>query len=276
MKEYFSKDDNIEKIIKSVLPQEDITNIKYISNGWTNFVYLVSTRQNNYFFRFPRDIFWAKAIIKECAFSKFIEGKTSYNTSVLDLHKDINGRYFSVHKKIEGETLAEVMNDLNSDEIQKISSQISDFMYQLHTIKLNKNIEEITNLENIELLDFLNELLTMHILKKDMYFWNISELKQNNYCCLVHGDLNSSNILLDKDNNVGGIIDWAFAGFGNKYDDIARIIGRCTIPFKSEIIREYEILENQKINTFQLEKEIIMWDQIDNSYINYMKRKKII
>lgn len=36
--------------------------------------------------------------------------------------------------------------------------------------------------------------------------------------------MNPSNVLLDDNNNVAAIIDFGFGGFGDKYDDISRII----------------------------------------------------
>ena len=65
----------------------------------------------NYFFRFPRDNFWIRTIVKDYEFAKFISGKTDFNTVKLELLYD-NGRPYSMHKKIEGTPLAEKMNEL--------------------------------------------------------------------------------------------------------------------------------------------------------------------
>lgn len=272
MEEYFSKTDNINIIIKKAIPKENIIKIDYISSGWTNFVYNVLTETSNYYFRFPRDSFWAKAIIKECTFAKYIKDKTDFKTPILNLKQDENGRYFSVHTKINGIPLADKMDKMSIKEIQKVTMQIANFMYQLHSIKIEKNKESINELDNIILYNFLDELLKKHVVKKDMNFWK--DFYQNSYYCLVHGDLNASNILLTEDNNISGIIDWAFAGFGNKYDDISRIIGRCPDSFKSFLIKNYEKLDGKPIDKQELEKRVLMWKQIDNGYINYMKKSK--
>ena len=135
-------------------------------------------------------------------------------------------------------------------------------------MKYNKN--EIFTINNIglDLSEFLNELLCLHVSEEDRQFW---KMDKENTSCLVHGDLNSSNILLDSNNKVTAIIDFGFGGFGEKYDDIARIIGRCPEKFKKEIVSSYEKYSNEKIDENELNKEIDIWTNIDNGYKNYMR-----
>ena len=268
---YFSLDENYENIIKNVLIDKNINNINQISTGWTNIVFEASTNSGNYFFRFPRDQFWIRTIVKDYEFSNYIYGKTDFNTVKLNLFYD-NDRPFSVHKKIEGTVLDDVMNNLSPDEIRNISFDIAKFMYQLHSIKFNKNnIFDINNI-GLNLVDFLDELLNTHISKEDKIFWKYEDFKNKDNDTLVHGDLNSSNILLDENNRVTAIIDFGFGGFGNPYFDISRIIGRCPESFKEEIIKYYQIFSNSELNRITLDDEINIWKNIDNSYIKYMKK----
>lgn len=266
---YFNLNDNFEEIIKNALKDKQILNLKQIPTGWTNIVYEVETNEGNFFFRFPRDEFWSRTIVKDYEFSKYIYQKTDFNTVKLELFYD-NGRPFSVHKKIPGTPLAENMNSLSSSEIKDISCDISKFMYQLHCLNYNKNNIFTINNIGLELPKFLDELLNVHVSKDDMSFWNPSSLFSNEDC-LVHGDLNSSNILLDENNHVTAIIDFGFGGFGNKYNDIGRIIGRCPSSFKDEIIKSYEAYSNEKLDNTFLDNNIDIWTNIDNSYINYMR-----
>ena len=191
---YFNLNDNFEEIIKNALKDKQIHNLKQIPTGWTNIVYEVETDEGNFFFRFPRDEFWSRTIVKDYEFSKYIHQKTDFNTVKLELFYD-NGRPFSVHKKIPGTPLAENMNSLSSSEIKDVSNDISKFMYQLHCLNYNKNNIFTINNIGLELPEFLDELLNVHVAKSDMNFWNPSSLSSNEDC-LVHGDLNSSNILL--------------------------------------------------------------------------------
>ena len=255
LKDYFSLDEDFSRIIKNSLSDKEIINIKPISTGWTNIVFEVSTTAGNYFFRFPRDNFWIRTIVKDYEFSKFINGKTDFNTVKLELHYD-NGRPYSIHKKIEGIVLADVMNDLSNEQIKTVSKDISKFMYQLHNIKFDSNdIFDITNI-GLNLTDFLNELLDLHVSQNDKVFWKYEEFKNKEHDTLVHGDLNSSNILLDNNYHVAAIIDFGFGGFGNPYFDISRIIGRCPVTFKDEIIKSYEELSCKDLDYNTLNKEI--------------------
>lgn len=266
---FFSIDEDFEAIIKEVLPNTEINKIANISTGWTNIVYNVKTTEGEYFFRFPRDEFWSRTIVKDYEFSKFIYGKTDFNTVNLQLLYDKNNRPFSMHKKIEGIALADKMNELTPNEVKDISNDIAKFMYQVHNVKYNK--EEIFDINNLglELDDFLNELLDLHVSEEDKKFWENREKIETD--CLVHGDLNSSNILLDENNKVAAFIDFGFGGFGNKYDDISRIIGRTPEQFKNEIIDSYENYSNSKLDKKILDNDIEKWTNIDNAYINYMK-----
>jgi len=273
-KNFFTVDENFNKIIEETLNDEyenlEIQKIINIPTGWTNIVYEVHTNKGDFFFRFPRDQFWERTIVKDYQFSKYINGKTNFKTVQLMLKENKN-RHFSVHKKIEGIPLAEKMDRLNSEEIKKVCMQIAQFMYEIHNLEFKP--EEIFSVNNIglNLQDFINELLYLHVSDEDVKFWEKENFKSKseNYC-LVHGDLNSSNILLDENNNISAIIDFGFGGFGNKYYDISRIIGRCPQNYKEEIVNSYEYFEKYNLNKEEVDKNIRIWNNIDNGYINYM------
>lgn len=267
---YFKVNENFEPIIKNCLKDKEIKNMKLITTGWTNIVYEVETNDGNYFFRFPRDEFWSRTIVKDCEFSQYIYQKTDFNTCRLKLQYD-NERPFSMHKKILGVPLAEKMDKLSEYEIKAISDDIAKFMAELHALDFKK--EDIFSINNIglNLRDFLDELLTKHVSKEDRAFWRFTDTIDKPQC-LVHGDLNLSNILLDENNKITAIIDFGFAGFGNKYDDIARVLSRdCPEVFKKAITESYENYSKNKIDEKTLNDKITEWSNIDKGYINYMR-----
>lgn len=270
-KSYFTLDEDFEGIINDVLKDKKIRKIEQISTGWTNIVFEVTTEDGSFFFRFPRDDFWSRTIVKDYEFTKYIYGKTDFETVKLELLYD-NGRPFSIHKKINGTVLADKIDKLNEHEIKQIAKEISNFMFQLHNVKFNKG--EIFKINNIgvNLVDFLDELLNVHAHKEDKVFWSYNDAIKQEKNCLVHGDLNLSNILLDENNHICAIIDFGFAGFGNKYDDMARVMCRnCPIEFRDGIIENYEKLLNNSLDYNTLDNEITTWKNIDSAYINYMR-----
>ena len=275
MKEkFFSMNEDYPTIIYDALVGDfsdiEINNIELNRTGWTNIVYEVSTNHGDFYFRFPRDQFWERTIVKDCEFASFIKGKTDFETVDLKLKKD-NGRHFSVHKKIDGTPLALRVKDMSEEDRKKVSQQISKFMYEMHSLKYSKNgIFSINNI-GLKLQDFISELLSLHVSDKDKAFWETENFETDSEkMCLVHGDFNSSNILLDDDNNLKAIIDFGFAGFGNKYNDISRVIHRCP-EIKDDILSSYEAFQKEKICRNSVDRDIETWSKIDTGYINYMK-----
>lgn len=266
---YFTLDEDFEPIIERALPGRRIDNAHQITTGWTNIVYEVTTDDGSYFFRFPRDEFWSRTIVKDYEFAQFINGRTDFATSRLELHHD-QGRPFSVHRKVEGTPLADKMDQLSDGDLEKVSRQIAQFMAQLHDIDYSDaSIFDIDNI-GLDLHDFLTELLARHVSKQDMEFWKHVTAEDPN--CLVHGDLNLSNVLLDDDNNIAAVIDFGFSGFGNKYDDVSRILSReCDRNFKNDVIDAYEEYSKSPLDKDLLENKITEWNNIDQSYINYMR-----
>ena len=146
-------------------------------------------------------------------------------------------------------------------------------MFELHNIEFKPN--EVFSVINIgtNLNDFINELLDLHVKPEDKVFWKSEnfDMRENDYC-LVHGDLNTSNILLDENDNVSAIIDFGFGGFGNKYFDISRVLSR-SYPesFKEELISSYSEFEKNDLSIPDVNKNITIWNNIDQAYINYMR-----
>ena len=85
---FFTPSDPLDQIIKATMPEKQVLKTEHILTGWTNIVIEVTTNQGAYFFRFPRNPFWSKMIVKDAAVCNFVEGKTSYYTPQMELHYD--------------------------------------------------------------------------------------------------------------------------------------------------------------------------------------------
>ena len=88
MANFFTPRDNLDKIITETFPDKKIEKTEHIITGWTNIVIEVTTNKGSYFFRFPRNPFWSKMIVKDAAVCNFVDGKTSFYTPQMTLHYD--------------------------------------------------------------------------------------------------------------------------------------------------------------------------------------------
>ena len=259
MLNYFTINDPLDKIIADTFPDKKILNTKHIITGWTNIVIEVTTNDGAFFFRFPRNPFWAKMIVKDAAVCNFVDGKTSYYTPQMKLYYDANKRPFSVHQKIEGYTLGDRIYHLSHTALTGAAYDIAKFIKELSKVDLSDAPEEV----KYPLSDFLHELDYEH------YDKHIDEdhdyIKSTEKSNLVHGDLNLGNILLDKNDKVIGIIDFCFAGTGNPNMDVARIVSR---PAPEEF--EKSFLEHfDDIGEIARMKEA--WQHIDNGYAEHIR-----
>ncbi len=259
MANYFTTSDNLDLIIAETLPEKKIEKTKHILTGWTNIVIEVTTDDGAYFFRFPRNPFWSKMIVKDAAVCSFVDGKTSYYTPQMKLCYDKDGRPFSLHQKIEGYTLGDRIYHLSHTALLGVAYDTAKFIKELSGIDLSGAPKEV----QFPLSEFLHELDYEHYDKHidaDHSFIKETELKK-----LVHGDLNLGNILLDKNNKVIGVIDFCFAGTGNPEMDVARMLSR-PVPddFETAFLAQFDKLDN-------IDRMKEAWKNIDNGYAEHIR-----
>ncbi|MCL1839951.1 aminoglycoside phosphotransferase family protein [Candidatus Saccharibacteria bacterium] len=261
MNRFFTPQDPLEAIIQQTLKDHKVTNTKHIISGWTNIVIEVTTNKGTFFFRFPRNPFWSKMIVKDAKFCNYIEGKTSFYTPQMTLHYDERQRPFSVHTKIEGYALTDRIYHLSHTTITATAYSIAKFLKELQAIDLNTAPTEA----KYPLSKFLKELDDRHYsthLTEDHKYIKKSESQPT----LVHGDFNLGNVLLNDKDEVVGIIDFCFAGIGHPHMDTSRILSRPTHPvFEETILSQFD--DNQQILKMR-----DIWRRIDAGYIAHMRR----
>ncbi len=256
---FFTTSDQLDHIIKQTFPQKKIIKTKHILTGWTNIVIEVTTSDGSYFFRFPRNPFWSKMIIKDAAVCNFVDGKTSFYTPQMELHYDDKHRPFSVHKKIEGYTLGDRIYHLSHTALTSTAYDIAKFIKELSSINLHDAPENI----KYPLSDFLHELDYKHYKKHiDSDHAYIKSTEQQKF---VHGDLNLGNILLDDHDKVIGVIDFCFAGTGNPNMDVARIVSRpAPAQFEDAFLSQFN-------DQSEIERMRTAWHHIDAGYADHIR-----
>ena len=259
MNKFFTVSDPLNDIIAETMPERQIKKTEHILTGWTNIVIEVTTDNGAYFFRFPRNPFWSKMIVKDAAVCNFVDGKTSYYTPQMKLCYDKNGRPFSVHKKIEGYTLGDRIYHLSHTALLCVAYDTAKFIKELSGIDLRGAPEEV----KYPLSEFLYELDYEHYEKhidEDHKYIKATETDK-----LVHGDLNLGNILLDENDKVIGVIDFCFAGTGNPQMDEARILSR-PVPKEFE-----EAFLAQFADTSNIPRMKKAWKHIDAGYAEHIR-----
>lgn len=259
MEKFFTLSDHLDEIIAATFPGRQILQTEHILTGWTNIVIEVTTDDKSYFFRFPRNPFWSKMIIKDAAVCNFVEGKTSFYTPQMQLHYDANGRPFSVHEKIEGYTLGDRIYHLSHTALTGVAYDVAKFIKELSSIDLKNAPQKV----RYPLSKFLKELDYKHYnqhIDADHEFIKSTESEN-----LVHGDLNLGNILVDENDKMIGVIDFCFAGTGNPNMDVARMLSR---PAPAEF--EKALLE-QFNDEAQIKRMRTAWQHIDNGYAEHIR-----
>lgn len=261
MSVFFTTHDNLDGIIAETMPERKILKTEHILTGWTNIVIEVKTDEKSYFFRFPRNPFWSKMIVKDATVCNFVEGKTSFYTPHMKLHYDSKNRPFSVHEKIDGYTLGDRIYHLSHTALTGAAYDIAKFIKELSQIDLKNAPKKV----KYPLSDFLHELDYQHYenhIDSDHSYIKDTE-KQN----LVHGDLNLGNILLDKNDKVVGVIDFCFAGTGNPNMDVARMISRpAPEEFTNTLLSCFEDQDPKEIKRMKK-----AWQNIDNGYADHIR-----
>ena len=259
MANFFTPDDNLDLIIAETFPEKKVEKTEHIITGWTNIVIEVTTNEGSYFFRFPRNPFWSRMIVKDAAVCNFVDGKTSFYTPQMKLCYDSKKRPFSVHKKIEGYTLGDRIYHLSHTALTGAAYDVAKFIKELSGIDLREAPAKV----KYPLSKFLKELDYEHYEKhidEDHEYIKETELKK-----LVHGDLNLGNVLLDENDKVIGVIDFCFAGTGNPNMDVARIVSRpAPKEFEEAFLSQFE-------NTEEISRMKKAWQDIDNGYAEHIR-----
>lgn len=263
MYNFFDFDEKaLRGLMEQSLPNENILDIHYIETGWTNIVADVRTNQSEYIFRFPKNTFFANVMVKDCVFCELICGKMPCPTPDIKLFIDKN-RPFSMHKKIRGVPLSsQRFAILSRNEKEIIAKDCAEFLRKLHALPISTLPIEYHETLN----DFLINLASVHNGNYDFSKHNnLKNMEKSHKLCIVHGDFNSGNILIDDNNQVAAIIDFAFVSLSIPEVDIGRFWGRTKGEFGKLLAEAYGHYDMKHIT------EVVdLFNYVDTRYIDYL------
>jgi aminoglycoside phosphotransferase (APT) family kinase protein len=261
IKKYFDLSDDFESIIFNNLV--GVLEIAKIPTGWTNYVFVATTKNGKYVFRFPRNNFFSEALEKEIDFNRFIRNKIAVKTPNLQ-KKLAGGRPYSMHKMIAGSVLTEIYNKLTLDEKKQLASDIADYLVALQKIKPTKfKLEPVsiflTNLAKVNNADYNYSILNP-----------LKEMEKR--AVLSHGDFNPGNIILGNNRRLLAVLDYAFVSYSCPENDLSRVIGRLPKDFRDIMIHAYELKSYTTIHNLDIDKLIYIWKYVEEDYIDYMRK----
>lgn len=169
---------------------------------------------------------------------------------------------YAIQKWVEGKPLFSIMDDLNAKELSLLASDLAHTLNKIAGFSLplagffNEKLD-VTPFEHSEFshpfIDYIKDCLFQeyagHWLGKSLStrIWDF--VIQNQDCfpsldspCLVHGDFNQDNIIIDeKILKVVSLVDWEFAYSGSYLFDIGTLM-RFELPsaFEKVFIETYE------------------------------------
>lgn len=263
---FFTEKEDLKAIIEKFLNSK-VDTLNKISTGWTNIVFDTSSNGNSYIVRFPRNDFFSKQMEKDVEISNFVAKNLGIKTSDMTIQYH-NERPFSIHKKINGNSLTNRITELNDEKKLNIAKEIANVFYRFHSFDINK----LPNNFRVRFYDFLSNLPKLN---EDQYdfsiFDSMLEDEETEKKIFAYGDLNIGNIILDENDNVNAFIDFAFCGISDIYTDLSRISCRMDDMFFQNILKEYEKLVGISLDLDRIENRKKMWQYIEKEYMEYMK-----
>lgn len=215
-----------------------VTSIENFGEGWDNIAYLVN---KEYIFRFPRREMGVDCIKNEISILPYIKTKVSFPFSYPQYIGKETEKYrspFAGYKMLEGiplcDTNAELVNDVS------FAKNLALWLKELHLVpalknhihelkgdqswrydnqgKLEKSKSRILQYEQYFIDSGLNKNDLFEAIKKLSKLNKYDHIETTSY---IHGDLYSRHLLVDKNKNLSGIIDWGDIHIGNPGSDLS-------------------------------------------------------
>lgn len=115
---------------------------------------------------------------------------------------------------IEGEELKKKIHTCSEEQKRNIGQKIAEFIFEMQNININLDKSKEIEINNHKLKKSM-ELIKPYLsneenIKLESVAINYNKFMMNSNFCMTHGDLQEENLIVDKYNNLVGVID-----FGN-------------------------------------------------------------
>ncbi len=202
--DYAVEIDEARALIGRQFPQFANVDIVRFGQGWDNVAYLVD---EHYIFRFPQRKMGGELIEREITFMPSIAPHVPLPTTAPQFVGAAADGYpwrFAGYAKLRGATACS--RTLLSVERGQLAEDLACFLRALHDFDISTLPQPLPS-------DTLGKLDPHHL--------QIDEAPLSGKHCLVHGDLYARHLLLDRKNELCGVIDWGDLHEGNPAVDLA-------------------------------------------------------
>lgn len=229
-----------------------VCNVEPIGSGYDSKAYLVN---NKFVFKFAKHKLACKDYKKEKRILDFLNENLRTNIKIpcVEYYTNTNEMAIMGYKIVNGMFLSpKVYQTMKDSQKEKLIQDISAFFKELHCLQTNEIAEFASDnkagcLEDWEILkSTVYELLE----KKEIDF--IEDMFSRMFCndkifsgrkCLCHNDFSYNHILLDKNYELTGVIDFGDACITDEYCDFLYLLEKCENAigrdFGLKILKDY-------------------------------------
>lgn len=245
--------EQIQTLFKGILKAEEIEFISRINEGCRTTNYKIDTKRKGSFILkifFNNNESYRREIKLFNKLKKEIKVPEIYR---FDNHEIIENREFIIYRRLGGQSLSNYIREGNAIE-EKFIRQVAKTMASIHKNKYDKIGFLDNNLQIKSLVPPLSEWYRMFMGKnaqirlgekiKNEIYKIVDENEEilrilDNEPRMVHGDFQGTNILIDDNGNLSGILDWEFCMAGHPLADIGQFF-RYDEYFDSNLINAFE------------------------------------
>ena len=245
--------EQIKILFRGILKAEDIKYISRMDEGCRTTNYKIDTKNKG---SFILKIFFdnnesSKREIK--LFNKLRNEIKVPEIYRLDNHEIIENREFVIYRRLDGQSLSSYIREGNIIE-ENFVRQVANTMVIIHKNKYDKVGFLDDNLQIKSLTPPLSEWYRMFMGKnaqirlgekiKNQIYKIVDENEHilkalDNDPRMVHGDFQGTNILIDNEGNLSGVLDWEFCMAGHPLADIGQFF-RYDEYFNNDLINAFE------------------------------------
>lgn len=260
MNQYFTPNECENIIFKEFFDGGPLFKIEKCGHGKSSYIFFVHKGNESFTIKFPRTKFQAKNLIYEKQMTSLLKNKFSVTIPNMRLNYYLN-KIYAVYNYIDGNNMSDVTCGIK--DIDKLSLQLAELIYRFSFIDVQSLSHVVKSKEKL-LIKFCEDF--HYTPKIEM----ISDIMKENVQ-LIHGDFHQSNILLDKGNNICGLLDFSTISIGSVYFDLGHMCFSKNRAFNDVFLGKCEETLKLKIDREKIERmEEFLDDLINKHYLPYI------